>query len=826
MHFHKQPSPFSLARLVNLKRDSAGESTSSGIACLQNAECTITARALDDGIFELTIDRAPNSTTTTNHTPALACAPHPARNVHLSEDEGGRIIRMMTNEGAALQIRIDPFAIGLSVEPKATGGKPVNLIPLDETQRIGFNGKKFGFGLRMPDDTPYYGFGEKTGSLNKHGSRMKFWNVDVCADLPDGCQTAHYDPTYCSIPVAIWNASNDNGDTAYAAVFVDNSGPSWFNCQTNDFGEPDLLYFGTYLGVPRFYFITGSSMADVCAKILKMTGTPKMPPLWSFANQQCRWGYDEERMYKRIILEYEEEKIPLHGFWLDIDYMNEYQVFTWHKDRVPSPKELSEWMNERSVHMVTIVDPGVPTREDNQTYLEGRERDFFCHAPSGELFVGMVWPGKTAFPDYSMPEVREWWGALIAEHLGKGIDGIWNDMNDPATGMSDVDDMLFNHGQIEHAHFHNYYGTFMAEATWLGFRKHEPSIRPFILTRSASTGIQKYAAVWTGDNISSWTHLKMSIPETLNLALSGVSFNGADIGGFMESTTAELMTRWYQAAVLFPFYRNHSNNGTAHQEPWCFGSTTRNIIRDAIVLRYRFLAHLYTEFAHHIETGEPLIRPVCYFSADPVYRDVADEYSLGNNVIVAPVVEPGARRRYVVLPPGDWFDLTHRTWHVGGEIFERECEFDDVPIYVRDKTIIAEPVPPSGSFVGWDCNLENTDWRIHVYSRSGRGVNVSHAVAIDDGLTYTDETPSAREIGFVVDTNNDAQLAGSFPFERVIEITMNGSEASTIETMAEPASNRSWNLVKGETPLASVLRPMPVNRVFKNQCRVYRRSKS
>ena len=240
----------------------------------------------------------------------------------------------------------------------------------------------------------------------------------------------------------------------------------------------------------------------------------------------------------------------------------------------------------------------------------------------------------------------------------------------------------------------------------------------------------------------------------------------------MESTTSELLIRWYQAALLFPFYRNHSNNGTAHQEPWCFGSTTRDILRDIIVLRYRFLGQIYTEYAKHIVSGEPMVRPLCYFSADPMYRDVSTIYALGDGIVVTPVVEEGSGRRFVVLPPGRWFDLTKRSWHDGGVIFERDCAMDDVPIYVREGMIIAEPIPAAGTFVRWDCNLNTVRWRLHVYLEDCDGSAEGTAV-IDDGMCVTSGDPHFVNIQY-----RDGEFHGSFPYDRVDEIMINGILAS------------------------------------------------
>lgn len=768
MHFHKQPSPLSLAPIDDLK---VTENTvaADGQVVLSNAAIRVAARALDGGLFELTINRETDPLP--RHTPGLAHVP--AADARATCDVTDQAVHLRTSNGVTLTLATAGLQIGLAI-----GGDDASipLIELTDQQIIGFSGEKFGIGLPLPAATPFYGFGEKTGPLNKHGQRMKFWNLDVCSDMPHGCQSDSYDPAYCAIPVAIWPVAAEDGSTRYVAVLIDNSGPAWFNCQTPDFKLPDLLYFGTYCGEPRFYIITGDTMGEVCAKLQRLTGTPPLPPLWSLGNQQCRWGYDEQRMYQRIVDHYAEEHIPLHGFWLDIDYMDRYKVFTWHEKRVPSPQKLSQWMSERGVRMVTIVDPGVAIDENDALYQAGCEQDLFCRAPSGRHFVGMVWPGQTVFPDFSLPETRQWWADQVAQHLARGVHGIWNDMNDPATGMCDVDDMLFDRGAIRHDYLHNLYGTLMAEATWNGFRQNDPKARPFILTRSASTGIQQFAAVWTGDNASSWAHLRMSIPETLNLALSGVSFNGADIGGFMESTNAELLARWYQAAVLFPFYRNHSNNATAHQEPWCFGSGTRDIIREAINLRYRMLGAIYTEFCRHIETGEPLVRPLCYFSPDEKYRDVSDVYALGENLIVAPVVHQGASKRHILLPPGEWLDLTQRNWVEGGVIFERAVSMNDIPVFARRGTIVCEPVPDGGSYVGWDCDLTRVKWRLHCFGDSGRGEQ-----AIDDGLTWVDAPPAV--VSMSIENGN---VSGSFPLDRVIEVVVHGGDAVQMAVGTKP----------------------------------------
>lgn len=771
MHPQQQPSPFVLDPIADLRLRE--NSTAEGGRIMLEGDCaSVALRSLEGGIFELIINRA--SAPLVRHAPPLAAVPPAVRGAEVEIHPRGLTL---TSAGASLTLTTDRLTLGL--EWTNAAGDRVPLIPLHSTQIIGLSGETCGVALPLPTDTPFYGFGEKTGPLNKNGRRMKFWNLDVCADLPDSFRRDDYDPAYCSIPLAIWPARSAGGRTAWAAVLIDNSGPAWFNCQTKDFGLSESLFFGTYCGEARFYFVAGATMGEVCAKVLRLTGTPPLPPLWSLGNHQCRWGYDSQRVYRQIVEGFIEHDIPLHGFWLDIDYMDRYRVFTWNARRVPSPERLAAWMSERGVRLVTIIDPGVAIDESDPTYRAGVEADLFCRAPSGRHFVGMVWPGRCVFPDFSLPETRQWWAQLVAQHLSRGVSGIWNDMNDPAAGKADVQDMLFNRGAVEHRPLHNLYGTFMAQATRAGFERHEPRARPFILTRSASTGIQRFAAVWTGDNASNWNHLRMSIPETLNLALSGVSFNGADIGGFMDDATAELLTRWHQAALLFPFFRNHSHIESIDQEPWRFDRRTCAIIRETIHLRYRLLGLLYTEFARHILTGEPIVRPLCYFSDHRRYRDVADTYALGGNIVVAPVVHERATKREILLPPGRWFDLGAGRWVKGGARFERRAAIDEVPLFARRGTIISEPMPRAGSFVGWDCDLTKVRWRLHCFGESAEGEQV-----IDDGLTQSDATPtlfSAR-----LQRN---EVVGDFPHDRIDEIILHGA-STRADSIAVGGSRR------------------------------------
>ncbi len=287
----------------------------------------------------------------------------------------------------------------------------------------------------------------------------------------------------------------------------------------------------------------------------------------------------------------------------------------------------------------------------------------------------------------SQKEVRDYWADLVREHLGEGIDGIWNDMNDPSCGSSEQDDMLFEKGRRSHSTYHNQYAHLMAEATWEGFQRKDPNQRPFILSRSGFAGSQKYAALWTGDNVSRPSHLKMSIPMSLNLALSGVSLNGPDVGGFGFDTEEKLMVEWMKAGALFPFLRNHSSIGTRAQEPYAFSRKSLSIIRKCIYTRAKLLPYLYLQVYLHWRDGDAVMRPLSYEFRGAMYERVDDQYLIGPCLMVAPFVELEKPGREVVLPPGWWFSMQLGRWVKGGRKIKITRE-DVMSLFIRDGSIL------------------------------------------------------------------------------------------------------------------------------------------
>ena len=422
--------------------------------------------------------------------------------------------------------------------------------------------------------------------------------------------------------------------------------------------------------------------------------------------------------------------------------MDEYRVFTWDKKDIPQPRKLNESLKKKGIRTVAIIDPGVKLDPGYPVYDSGKAADIYCKTAAKRDYVGQVWPGDTVFPDFTEEAARDWWAQHVAGFLkNSALDGGWLDMNDPSTGWCAPDEMLFGGGKVPHARYHNQYGHFMAKASRLAFEKMDPNQRPFLLTRSGYTGTQRYSAIWTGDNASNWGHLRMSIPCTINLGLSGVAFNGPDVGGFMGNTSPELLVRWYQAGFLFPFFRNHSIVNSKTQEPWEFGPKTMEQIRDVLHTRYRVLPYIYQCFFQSHLTGDPVLRPLLYEFDERESENVDDQYMVGGSLMVAPIVHSdaegdfvvasGVRRqlRHITLPAGWWYDLNVGEWVEGGRTIRYAAGMSEVPIFVREGAIVPW-------YNGTIKNAETpmNDFELHVFLREA-GTRSTTTLYLDDQKT-------------------------------------------------------------------------------------------
>lgn len=528
---------------------------------------------------------------------------------------------------------------------------------------------------KLGKDDAIYGLGDKPGCLNKRGYSYVNWNTDDPAPHVDSFKSL-----YKSIPFFIVL-----GDEYCYGIFADNTYKTTF-----DFGyeNTDYYFVEHEKGELDYYFMPGNDMAEVVGLYTSLTGTTPLYQRWIYGSHQSRWGYYTQDEVLDIADKFRELDIPCDVIHMDIDYMNGYRVFTFDDKKFPDVKGLSEKLADRGVKLISIIDPGVKKDEDYFMYKEGMEMDAFAHDTDGSVYENAVWPGTSVFPDFTKQSVRSWWGDKTKILLEHGISGIWNDMNEPASFNGPLpDDVQFEYGA--HEKVHNIYGHFMAKATYEGLAKNDGGKRPFVLTRAAYAGSQKYCGGWTGDNHSIWAHIALSLEQVCNLSVSGLAMCGSDIGGFGSDTTPELLVRFYEAAVFVPFFRNHSAMGTRRQEPWQFDETTIDAVRKTVKLRYRFIPYIY-DLAHECEkTGAPIVRSLVYeYPADKHVRNISDEYMLGSFVLVAPVIAPGKEVREVYLPDGDWYDYYTGEKYSGGRYILADAPLDKVPVFIKAGAII------------------------------------------------------------------------------------------------------------------------------------------
>lgn len=551
----------------------------------------------------------------------------------------------------------------------------------DSLKGMAWSGSEVCVWKEMPVDENYFGFGEKAGRLERRGTAMTMWNSDIPAYRADT------DPLYESIPFFY---SIRNGVTC--GVFFDNTYFTHFNMGKE---HPQQYSFGAAGGELNYYFIYGPSPREVMAKFTQLIGRMPLPPRWALGYQQCRWSYYPESRVLEIAATFRSKRIPCDALYLDIHYMDGYRVFTWDPDRFPNPKKMIGDLAGDGFKTVVIIDPGIKQDSSYRVYTDGIASNHFVKYADGTPFVGKVWPGMCVFPDFTSSRTRDWWGSLFKELVDAGIRGFWTDMNEPS--VFDVptktfdetvihDDMGF---QTDHRKNHNIYGMQMARATREGALALRPSERPFVLTRANYAGGQRFAAAWTGDNVSSWEHLAMSIPMCLNLSISGQPFVGSDIGGFIGNPTGELYARWLQLGIFTPLMRSHSVLDAKNKEPWEYGADFEDLNRTSIELRYRLLPYIYSAFRSSSESGIPMMRPV--FFDFPNDRDALwseYEFLFGDAFLVAPVINPGDTTRNLRLPEGEWVDFWTETVYPGKRWITVSAPIDRIPVFVKAGSVI------------------------------------------------------------------------------------------------------------------------------------------
>jgi alpha-glucosidase len=569
----------------------------------------------------------------------------------------------------------------------------------------------------MPNER-FIGLGEKTGDLDRKGNGYTNWNSDTYGYAID------QDPIYSTIPFYIGIHHHLN-----YGIFLDNTYQSDFN-----FGASNNRFssFGARGGEMNYYFIYHKQLADIITSYTALTGRMKMPPLWSLGYQQNRYSYYPDTEVLEIAKTLREKKIPSDGITLDIHYMDHYQLFTWDKSRFPDPVGLSNDLNKLGFKLTVIVDPGIKVQKGAKAYESGVKDSVFIQYPDKTFYTGQVWPGWCNFTDFTSEKGRAWWRDQVKFFADNGVSGIWNDMNEFSTwGQKVPSNVLFDFdgAQTTHLQAHNVYGLEMIRASYEGAREHFKE-RPFILTRSGYAGLQRYSAIWTGDNRAEESHMLAGVRLMNSLGLSGVPFTGMDIGGFTGGATIPLFTRWMEIGAFIPYFRNHTALNTRSSEPWTYGEDALTISRNYINFRYKLLPYLYDTFYEASQNGLPVMRSLAIDNTfDNNVYDVAyqNEYMFGNAFLVAPF-ESTKEYGKVYLPQGMWYNLYNDDQLKGGQPVIQSLSVSSLPVFVKESSII-----PMQSLIQNTAEAPADTLNLHIYNGS-----IAHQFVYyeDDGKTY------------------------------------------------------------------------------------------
>ena len=613
---------------------------------------------------------------------------------------------------------------------------------------------------KLQDDEHFVGLGEKTGNLDRKGNGYTNWNEDNYA------YSITQDPLYSTIPFYIGIHHHLN-----YGIFLDNTYQSDFN-----FGASNNRFssFGARGGEMNYYFIYHKSVADIITSYTWLTGRMPMPPLWALGYQQNRYTYYPEAEVLRIARTLREKKIPADGITLDIHYMDRFQLFTWNKTQFPNPVLMNDTLKNLGFKTTVIVDPGIKVAPGAPAYESGLKENVYIKYPDGQNYTGQVWPGWCNFTDFTSEKGRAWWRKQVKFFAESGVSGIWNDMNEISTwGQKMPDNVLFDYDgkKTTHLEAHNVYGLEMARSSYEGALEQFKE-RPFILTRSGYAGLQRYTAIWTGDNRAEEDHMLQGIRILNSLGLSGVSFTGMDVGGFSGNESIPLYTRWIELGAFTPYFRNHTTLNTKSAEPWTFGEDALVIARNYISLRYQLMPYLYSTFYGSTQNGLPVMRSLAMdYTFDPnvLSPEFQNQYQFGRAFMVAPF-ESSKEYGKIYFPEGTWYDLYNDSVQAGQQAKVVPLSLNKLPVYVKGGSII-----PMQSLVQTTAVKPTDTLSVHIYN----GTANSFVYYEDDGKSFAYKTgaiykrtitfnPSARSISF-----NEAE--GSYPSQfKYMKLVLHG----------------------------------------------------
>ncbi len=572
---------------------------------------------------------------------------------------------------------------------------------------------------KLQEGERFIGLGEKTGHLDRKGSGYQNWNTDSYA------YHSGQDPLYCSTPFYI----GIHHEQVYG-IFFDNTHKTFFN-----FGASNNRFssFSADAGEMNYYFIHGKNIAQIIQNYTWLTGRMELPPLWSIAYQQCRYSYYPDTEVVSVARTFREKNIPADTIVLDIHYMEKYKIFTWDKKNFADPKGLIDTLKGMGFEVVIMCDPGIKIEEGYEPYDDGVKKNTFLKYPDGENYSGQVWPGWCHFPDFTNPITRGWWAEKFKDYVELGVEGFWNDMNEIATwGHALPENLEFNFegNKATTRRGRNVFGYQMARSTYEGTKKLLNGKRPFNLTRSGFSGIQRYSAVWTGDNVAYDEHMMLGVRLVNSMGLTGIAFAGYDVGGFVGDASTKLFARWISIGALSPFFRGHSMINSRDSEPWSYGEEVEQISRNYIRLRYQLLPYIYSLFHDASQTGMPVQRSLAinYSFNSKIYdHQFQHQYLFGPSILVAPV-ESNKEVTKIYLPEGEWYYLHDGRKFSGEQEFYLDCPIHKLPVFIKAGAILPMQKPVSNTKE----LVDQLD--LHVYA--GQEIT-SFEFYEDDGSTFT-----------------------------------------------------------------------------------------
>ena len=619
-----------------------------------------------------------------------------------------------------------------------------------------------GWRLTLSEQAAVYGLGEMPRGINKRGWHYITNNTDESRHSED--------------KLSFYGAHNfllvRDGSTCFG-LFVDFPGKVYYDI---GYTRHDLFSFHTETPDYDLYLLSGGNENAVCKEFRTLIGRSYIPPKWAFGLAQSRWGYKTEEDVREVARQYKEHDLPLDMICMDIEYMQDYADFTVNKERFPDLTKLSADLKAQGIRLVPIIDAGVRIDPNDPTCTEGLEKGYFCKKADGTPFVAAVWPGKAYFADFLRPEVREWFGHKYKALTDCGIEGFWNDMNEPslfysperlraflndmaalrekdnieqeeffprvvggAMGLmnSPADYASFYHevdGQkVRHDQVHNLYGGSMTRAAGEAFADLRPGQRTLLYSRSSFIGSHRYGGIWLGDNNSSWAQLLANIQMMPSVQMCGFLYSGADLCGFSSDTTPDLALRWLEFGLLTPLMRNHSAVGTRMQEYYRFPEVLP-AVRNMIRLRYALLPYLYSEFMKAALENTSYFRPLAFdYPDDPDAREVEDQLLLGEGLMAAPVYIQNAHGRHVYLPEPMKLLRLRAVDDYDEEILPAghhyiRCALDEVLLFLRPGHIVPVAQPANNT-------SELDDASLTLWSFLPDGESAEYRMYRDDGVT-------------------------------------------------------------------------------------------